>query len=85
MLLFHIPLFFWIAGGIAAALLFALVFGTAVIGAQESGLVTKKYGRALPPGRIIARAAKPATKPRCCRRAGTSRCGAGSTASSRCR
>ena len=54
MLLFHIPLFLWIAGGIAAALLFALVFGTVVIGAQESGLVTKKYGRALPPGRMIA-------------------------------
>jgi uncharacterized membrane protein YqiK len=54
MLLFHIPLFFWIAGGIAAALLFAVVFGTVVIGAQESGLVTKKYGRALPPGRLIA-------------------------------
>ncbi|MFT3699755.1 MAG: SPFH domain-containing protein [Kofleriaceae bacterium] len=37
-----------------AALLFCLMFGTVVIGAQESGLVTKKYGRALPPGRMIA-------------------------------
>ena len=54
MMILHIPLFLWIAGGIAAALIFALAFGTVVIGAQESGLVTKKYGRPLPPGRMIA-------------------------------
>src|SRR3569832_1425911 len=54
MMLFQVPQILWIAGGIAAALIFALMFGTVVIGAQESGLVTKKYGRPLPPGRMFA-------------------------------
>ncbi len=54
MMMFHIPLFVWIAAATAGALLFALVLGTVVIGEQESGLVSADYGRALPPGRMIA-------------------------------
>jgi len=50
----HLPLFAWIAIGTAAVMLFSLLFGVVVIGEQESGLVIKRYGRALPPGRIIA-------------------------------
>lgn len=53
-MILHIPLFLWIVGGLAAALLFCVLFGTVVIGAQESGLITKKYGNPLPPGRMIA-------------------------------
>jgi uncharacterized membrane protein YqiK len=43
-------------GGVAAlaALIFALAFGLHVIREDESGLVIRRYGRALPPGRIIA-------------------------------
>jgi uncharacterized membrane protein YqiK len=50
----HLPLFAWIAIATAAVMLFSLLFGVVVIGEQESGLVIKRYGRALPPGRIIA-------------------------------
>jgi uncharacterized membrane protein YqiK len=54
MMLLHLPLFAWIAIGTVALLLFSLMFGVVVIGEQESGLVVKRYGRSLPPGRIIA-------------------------------
>lgn len=54
MMIFHLPLFAWIAIGTAAVLLFSLMFGVVVIDEQESGLVIKRYGRPLPPGRIIA-------------------------------
>ena len=54
MMILHLPLFVWIAGALLAVLLFCVLFGTVVIGAQESGLVTKKYGNPLPPGRMIA-------------------------------
>jgi uncharacterized membrane protein YqiK len=40
-------------GGLGALLLI-LVFGLRVIGEQEAGLVVKKIGRGLPPGRLIA-------------------------------
>ncbi|MEO8840804.1 MAG: SPFH domain-containing protein [Kofleriaceae bacterium] len=54
MMILHLPLFLWIAGGLVAAVLFCVLFGTVVIGAQESGLITKQYGSPLPPGRMIA-------------------------------
>ena len=54
MTLFGIPLFAWIAVGVAGLLLISLLFGVVVIGEQESGLVVRRYGRALPAGRIIA-------------------------------
>jgi uncharacterized membrane protein YqiK len=41
------------AGGVLLAL-FVLWVGVVVIGAQESGLIVRRYGRALPAGRIIA-------------------------------
>ncbi len=43
-----------IAGGVTALALFLAIAGTVVIDEQESGLVIRRYGRALPPGRIIA-------------------------------
>jgi uncharacterized membrane protein YqiK len=54
MTLFGIPLFAWIAIGVAGLLLISLLFGVVVINEQESGLVVRRYGRALPAGRIIA-------------------------------
>jgi len=54
MMIFHLPLFAWIAIGTAVLMLFALMFGVVVIDEQESGLVVKRYGRPLPAGRIIA-------------------------------
>lgn len=54
MTILHLPLFAWIAIGTAALALFSLWFGVVVISEQESGLVIKRYGRALPAGRIIA-------------------------------
>jgi uncharacterized membrane protein YqiK len=56
MTLFGTPLVAWIALGIAGTVVFALLFGVVVIGEQESGLVVRRYGRALPAGRIIATA-----------------------------
>ncbi|HEY4182824.1 MAG TPA: SPFH domain-containing protein [Kofleriaceae bacterium] len=47
-------LYLAIAGGGVALLLILLVAGTVVIGEQESGLVIRRYGRPLPPGRIVA-------------------------------
>ena len=41
------------AGGVLLAL-FVLWVGVVVIGAQESGLIVRRYGRALPAGRLIA-------------------------------
>ena len=53
-------------------------------GEDESGLVIKRFGRAAAAGpHHRARTARPATRRACCRRAGTSACGAGSTRSSR--
>ena len=49
-----VPLYIWIAGGIAALTLFSLVFGVVVIREHESGLVIRRFGRSLPAGRIIA-------------------------------
>ena len=43
-----------LAGGVAALVVVVLVLGTVVIHEQESGLVIRRYGRALPVGRIIA-------------------------------
>ncbi len=54
MMIFHVPLFAWIALGTAALMLFSLAFGVVVIGEQESGLVVKRFGRPLPAGRIVA-------------------------------
>ncbi len=54
MMLLHLPLVAWIAAGAAVLLLILVMLGSVVIGAQESGLVIKKFGRALPPGRMIA-------------------------------
>jgi uncharacterized membrane protein YqiK len=54
MMILHVPLFAWIAIGTAAVMLFSLLFGVVVIGEQESGLVIRRYGRALASGRIIA-------------------------------
>jgi uncharacterized membrane protein YqiK len=42
------------AGGGVVLALFLLWIGVVVIGAQESGLVVRRYGRPLPAGRIIA-------------------------------
>ena len=44
----------WVAGGTAAFLLVLLWLGMVTIGERESGLVVRRYGRPLPPGRIIA-------------------------------
>ena len=44
----------WVAGGSAAFLLLLLWVGMVTIGERESGLVVRRYGRPLPPGRIIA-------------------------------
>src|SRR5262245_59340354 len=44
----------WVAGGFAAFLLVLLWAGMVTIGERESGLVVRRFGRPLPPGRIIA-------------------------------
>ena len=44
----------WGAVGVAGLAVLALMVGIVVIGEQESGLVIRRYGRPLPPGRIIA-------------------------------
>jgi len=53
-MLYGLPLYVWIAGGIALLILVSVLFGLVIIGEQESGLVVRRYGRELPPGRIIA-------------------------------
>ena len=53
-MILHLPLVVWMIAGIAVAVLFAMMFGVVVIGPQESGLVVRRYGRPLPPGRMIA-------------------------------
>src|SRR5215470_17496955 len=52
--LLHLPIAVWIAGGAAVLLVLSLAFGMVSIDEQESGLVVRRYGRALPAGRIIA-------------------------------
>lgn len=54
MLLHLLPLYVWVAAGIALAGLALVALGIVIIGAQESGLVTKRFGRELPAGRLIA-------------------------------
>jgi len=54
MLLHLLPLYIWIAAAVAIAVVALVALGIVVIGAQESGLVTKRFGRALPAGRLIA-------------------------------
>jgi len=44
----------WAALGVALGALFLVLLGAWVIGEQESGLVIKKFGHSLPPGRLIA-------------------------------
>jgi uncharacterized membrane protein YqiK len=43
-----------VTGAVAGVLLLALITGLRVIGPTESGVVVKKFGRNLPPGRVIA-------------------------------
>ncbi len=43
-----------VTGAVAGGLLLALLTGLRVIGPTESGVVVKKFGRNLPPGRVIA-------------------------------
>src|SRR6185503_2609586 len=43
-----------VAGGTIVFLLVLLRLGMVTIGERESGLVVRRYGRPLPPGRIIA-------------------------------
>jgi len=43
-----------IAGGVAAALVLIIALGVVVIDEQQSGLVVRRFGHALPAGRIIA-------------------------------
>ena len=50
----QLPLYVWIAGGTVLLLILIASFGVASIGPQESGLLVRRYGRALPPGRLIA-------------------------------
>ncbi|MCX5747237.1 MAG: SPFH domain-containing protein [Proteobacteria bacterium] len=49
-----LPLVLGVSIGVAALLVIVLVFGVVVIGELESGLVVRRYGPPLPPGRIIA-------------------------------
>ena len=45
----------WVASGLlVGAGFFALLLGTWIIPENASGLVVKRYGRALPPGRLVA-------------------------------
>jgi uncharacterized membrane protein YqiK len=50
----QLPVTFWIAAAGAIVVLLVVVSGVVTIGAHQSGLVTKRYGRALPAGRLIA-------------------------------
>jgi hypothetical protein len=68
-----------------AAALGVVLSGVRVIRENQSGLVIKRYGRSLASGRIIALNGEAGTRRGCCRRDGTSVCGAGATRSSRCR
>ncbi len=47
-------MFLTIGIGAAAAVLLSIMFGVVVISEHESGLVVRRYGKPLPPGRIIA-------------------------------
>jgi len=53
-MLLQLPLYAWLAVGAALMLLLSVWFGVVVIREHESGLVIRRYGRPLPPGRIIA-------------------------------
>jgi uncharacterized membrane protein YqiK len=50
----QVPVALLVAGGAVGLLLLVAVFGVAVIGEREAGLVIRRFGRSLPPGRIIA-------------------------------
>ncbi len=53
-MLLQLPVVVWAGGGLVLVVLLVLLFGVVSIDEQESGLVVRRYGRALPPGRIIA-------------------------------
>ena len=73
----------WIASGVllGAGLLRAAARAPGSSAENESGLVIKRFGRPLPPGRLVALDGEAGYQAGCCRRAGTSACGGGSTRS----
>jgi uncharacterized membrane protein YqiK len=62
--LLHLPPWAIIAAAAALAILLIVLLGVVGIAEDQAGLVVRRYGRALPPGRIIATAGEAGTQAR---------------------